>query len=362
VLLGLAWGCSASSERAPGLHPSGGGGSGIGEAGMDGQVIRSDGSSDAGQGSLELDPLCGRLPGCIPDQPGACNGYQPPKAPPEDASIGTEMPVSNDATIESGVVDQNSSSGGAGNEGGEAGVGGAADRVALESAGAGGSAGAKGVAGSGGEGGMQTSQFSCQVLREVGAARSAVAACAPAGTGQINDPCLSSSDCGWDDQRGALGCVGDAHSGLCQPYCCRGNDSCGEGSYCAERPLRDALTNAGSAGTPTVMIPVCVPAENCDLATPYPCPSGKACACGKGSACLVVRADGTTTCAVPGKGVAGDACPCAWGYVCSLATDQCLKLCYTRDSGGCGDGACQSSADLPDGWGVCVGTELPVGG
>jgi hypothetical protein len=175
---------------------------------------------------------------------------------------------------------------------------------------------------------------------------------------------LTSSDCGWDEKHGALGCVGDANSGRCEPYCCKGDDTCAVGSYCAERQLRDALTNQSSLTPPApkVMIPVCVPAENCDLSTPYPCPEGMDCACKADTACMVVRADGTTTCAAPGAGKAGDACPCAWGHVCSAATNQCLKLCYTRGMPSCGTGTCQASAELPDGWGVCVGAALPSGG
>ena len=122
--------------------------------------------------------------------------------------------------------------------------------------------------------------------------------------------------------------------------------------------MRDAVVNGqaqGSGDTSTApKIPVCVPAVNCDLSEPFPC-KGSQCACTGDTACLVVRADGTTTCAVPGSGKAGDTCPCAWGYVCSAATNQCLQLCYTRDTTTCGNGKCQSASELPDGWGVCIG-------
>ena len=122
--------------------------------------------------------------------------------------------------------------------------------------------------------------------------------------------------------------------------------------------MRDAIVNGqakGSGDTSTApMIPVCVAAVNCDLAEMYPC-KGKQCACTDGTACLVVRSDGTTTCAVPGSGKAGDTCPCAWGFVCSAATNQCLELCYTRSTATCGNGRCQSASELPDGWGVCIG-------
>jgi hypothetical protein len=344
LLLGLAWGCSAAND-SNGVGTAGSGGTtGIGEAGNDEQKLGSNDSGDAGESSLGLNPLCGRAPHCVPDQAGACSTYVPP-AVALDASVEiADAPVSSQAGASNGE-------GGAAGEspGGAGGMSGAA-----------GASAAAGAAGTGGGSSGPAPEFSCQVQRTADAPESAVALCAPVGPGQVNSPCLTSSDCGWDATGGALGCVGDSSSGLCQPYCCKGDNTCAKGTYCAERPLRDALTNAqtqgqGETAAPTVMIPVCVPAENCDLSTPYPCPSGTECACASGTACLVVRADGTTTCAAPGAGKAGDACPCAWGHVCSVATNQCLELCYTRGTPSCGTGTCQSSAELPDGWGVCVG-------
>jgi hypothetical protein len=344
LLLGLAWGCSASSNSRPSGGGSGGN-PGIGEAGNDEQVVRP-GSGDAGEGSLGLNPLCGKAPRCVPDDPGACSRYAPP-APLADASVDGDGAPSAQAG--------QSGEGGAAGES-SAGAGG------MSAAGAAGASGEAGAAGASGAPSGVVPLFSCQVQRSADAPQTVVAQCAVVGSGGVNAPCLSSSDCGWDAQHGALGCVGDASSGLCEPYCCKGDDTCAVGSYCAERPLRDALVNEAGQSAPTVMIPVCVPAQNCDLSTPYPCPAGTECACKSDTACVVVRADGTTTCAVPGVGKVGDACPCAWGHVCSVATNQCLKLCYTRGTPSCGTGTCQASADLPDGWGVCVGSSLPSGG
>jgi hypothetical protein len=104
------------------------------------------------------------------------------------------------------------------------------------------------------------------------------------------------------------------------------------------------------------MVPVCVPAVDCSLAEPFPCPTGVNCSCPDGEACMVVRDDGTTTCVKPGSGSAGEPCPCASGHICSQATNQCVKLCQTAAMPSeCGSGRCQASAELPTGFGVCVG-------
>lgn len=334
LLLVLAWGCSAAdNDSANG--PSGTAGSGVTEGGNDEATIRLDGSKtdDAGP---DLNPLCGKLPSstCVPDDPSACATYAPPLAPDsEGGAFGIDAA-------------------GAGGASGTAGEGGTGGMDANE----GGASGSAGEAGMGGQAGGSSPQsppstFSCQVRRTN--ADDVVSQCAIAGPGGVGSPCLSSADCQGGDSkgRGALGCVGDSSSGLCLPYCCQGTDTCGVGTFCAERPMRDATTRAGEQ----LSIPVCVPAENCDLSTPYPCPEGTECACKSGTACLVVRADGTTTCAAPGAGKVGEACPCAWGHVCSAVTNQCLKLCYTRGTNDCGTGKCQSASELPDGWGVCVG-------
>ncbi|HEY4103274.1 MAG TPA: hypothetical protein VGM44_05255 [Polyangiaceae bacterium] len=343
LLLGLAWGCSAANDTGGGGPGASGGTSGIAEAGNnDEQNLHPDGSGEAGSSSLGLNPLCGSLPQCVPDQAGQCASYVPP-AIESDAS-----PGANDAAT---------SEAGQGGEGGGAGATSSGGEGGMSSAGQGGAnsdAGAAGESGAAGAPSGPPAKFSCQIVRSPDSPTTVNAACAVAGPGGIDAPCLTSSDCGWDAEHGALGCVGDASAGLCQPFCCKGDDTCDPGSYCAERPLRDALTN-GASGAPQVMVPVCVPAENCDLSTPYPCASGADCTCKGNTACVVVRADGTTTCATPGSGKVGDPCPCAWGYVCSAGSNQCLKLCYTRGVPSCGGGTCQASSELPDGWGLCVG-------
>jgi hypothetical protein len=139
-----------------------------------------------------------------------------------------------------------------------------------------------------------------------------------------------------------------------------------KGTYCAERPLRDEP--AGTNKEPTIdagssiMVPVCARADECSLSQPYPCPAGKDCQCPEGTACSVVdAATPTTTCLKPGNGSAGQACPCAFGHVCSQTTQKCLKLCQTKTTDAeCSK--CQASVELPDGWGVCVGTPVPDAG
>ncbi|HEX3774837.1 MAG TPA: hypothetical protein VHV51_10265 [Polyangiaceae bacterium] len=344
LLLGLAWGCSASSDGAGGGPSTSGGSSGIAEAGNnDEQNLHPDGSDEAGSSSLGLNPLCGNLPQCVPDQAGQCADYVPP-------AIQIESDASPDGAHDGAAI----SEAGQGGEGGAAGATSSGGEGGMSSAGQAGASSEAGAAGESGASGGSPAKFSCQILRSADSPATVNATCAVAGRGGINAPCLTSSDCGWDAERGALGCVGDASAGSCEPYCCKGDDTCDAGSYCAVRPLRDALTNSQS-GAPQVMVPVCVPAENCDLSTPYPCPTGADCACKGDTACIVVRADGTTTCALPGSGKVGDPCPCAWGYVCSAASSQCLKLCYTRGAPSCGSGTCQASSELPDGWGLCVG-------
>ncbi|HEY3252838.1 MAG TPA: hypothetical protein VGJ91_02785 [Polyangiaceae bacterium] len=339
VLLGLAWGCSTADNSGT-RSPTGAGGNGVVEPGDDASVmIMPDGSAqDAGQ--LGLNPLCGVGTACVPDLPMSCGDFTPSVMPSEDASVGADAaPSQMDASSEGGSGGDSAGpidSSGAGGQGG--------------ASGAAGEAGSAGVVGASGAPPVTAPKYGCQVQRAESPASGAFFSCALAGLGGESAPCLTASDC-----QAGLGCVGDQNAGLCLRYCCQDADDCESGTYCAARPMRDRTTNASGGASETLMIPVCAHAENCDLSSPYPCPNGSECACKSGTACLVVRSDGTTTCAVPGKGKAGDACPCAWGHVCSAATRQCLKLCYTRDSGTCGEGKCQAASELPDGWGVCVG-------
>ncbi len=331
ALIALAYGCSASNDGNVG-PASGGGSGGISEAGL-AEVVLESAPASQDDGSLRLNALCGLDPLCVPDDYLACASYVLPLAPGAGGSAGSEAGAAGDGG--SGPVANTGS-----------GLGGNMSGTLPDDAGASGAEAQGGVSGAD----VPSRRFGCQVQRSPAVSTAVVSQCGVVGLGGSNAPCLTSGDC-----QAGFGCVGDQGSGLCQRYCCRDADACGPGTYCAERPLRDALVNAQGSAANALSIPVCVPAENCDLGAPYPCPSGAQCTCKKGTACLVVRADGTTTCAVPGTGKVGNACPCAWGHVCSAATDQCLKLCYTRDAAPCGNGKCQSAAELPDGWGVCVG-------
>jgi hypothetical protein len=174
----------------------------------------------------------------------------------------------------------------------------------------------------------------------------------PAGSQGIEDACTSSLDCA-----PGLGCVGTVRSGRCLPYCCaEGADTCAEGFYCAERPLRSEAF--GERTGP--LVPVCNRADKCSLGEPADC-EGEGCVCGPERACTLVRNDGTTSCTpLPtSPGQAGDACPCDRGYYCSQASDPgtCVKTCDLdeKDSDVCGSGVCQATPVLPVGWGICVG-------
>lgn len=192
--------------------------------------------------------------------------------------------------------------------------------------------------------GAVTPVLACQlVYRE----RSLVAECAQSGAGSEGSACASARDCA-----PGLGCVGSAGAGQCLPYCCGGNDSCGEGRYCAQRPLRSPdITDEATAPT----IPVCAVADNCSLML-GPCTSAGGCSCPSGLACTIVRAS-TTACVEPGAGEEGESCPCAPGYFCSQGTNTCLKFCNTQDPvSNCGTRECQPGpSGFPMGWGLCVG-------
>jgi hypothetical protein len=190
---------------------------------------------------------------------------------------------------------------------------------------------------------------SCQVTSDHGEPK---AKCLPAGTFEVKEPCFSTHDCA-----PGLACVVEGAAAVCLRYCCDGDMpvgtmntmDCEPGSYCAFRSLSVEDEND------SIEVPVCAPAKDCGLNEPFPCPEGSTCSCEPGTACMVVRSDGTTTCATPGLGELGDDCPCAWGYVCSQASQTCVQLCETeRAEYYCGNEKCQASAELPEAWGVCV--------
>ena len=149
-------------------------------------------------------------------------------------------------------------------------------------------------------------------------------------------------------------CVEEGSAGQCRPYCCAA-DSCPDRTHCFERTLFGV--------TPRLEVPVCVPAVDCSLAEPFPCMEGATCSCPEGLACMVIGVDRTTTCVPPGRGYETQACPCYWGHVCSQVTNRCVKLCQTSaPEASCATGMCQASAELPPGWGVCVGVPRPDDG
>jgi len=327
----------------------------------------------AGGPASNLNPLCGAVVQCNPDSLTACDAFMPP--------TGSGGVASSTGGAPSALGGAPASTGGAGASAGylssggtQTGRAGAAGQAGAAEAGAAGfesQAGSTSMSGgaisnaasslSGGSGQVvpptfdgtpTTPSYACRVSSANGSGNGVVAACGLAGSGVVDDPCSGSRDCA-----PGLGCVGEGVLARCRPFCCAGNELCAPGSYCATRPLREPT--AGVA--PALLVPVCVSADNCDLGEPSPCPATRTCTCAAGTSCSVVRADGTTSCVVPGKGLASDACPCAAGYLCSQGSGTCLKLCRTTDlNAGCGLGRCQSSAGLPANYGVCVG--LPTGG
>jgi hypothetical protein len=333
TLFGVATSCAGSDESATaGIAGRTTGGTGFGARGgsaatTTGGSVGSGGSAAAGVGGTTVDaeagpqnPLCGT--GCPLDDPNACLDAG---AAVPDAAFDTN--AQSDATVAEGGLD-------AGAEHGDV----------LDAA----------VATDGAVEAEPPQVFGCR-LQVTGGER--IAACAPAGAGMTGAPCISSAYCA-----PGYACTGDP--GACRHYCCAGNDACdplvvGEGRYCADRPLRESTTST----TEPILVPVCVKADNCNLAEPYPCPTGMQCTCRSGTACTVVRDDPpTTSCVPPGTGLEGDPCPCAWGNLCSQATGKCLKLCsISTGSTECGSGLCQSSTALPQGWGICVGTSADGG-
>lgn len=320
--------CSSSDRGAAGTGGSGGSAA----TGSDGQVLNMSGAAgQANQPAGGLNPLCG--------------GYFERDCNPDggddmESCVGVELPQTGTGGTGGSPGSGGSGTGGSYNQGGESGM-----------AGEGGAAGEGGDNGipvedgpdldiGGDEGQPGATNVACRVQASNG---DPVRACARAGLGDNGKPCTSAADCAPE-----FGCVGEGEAGVCRHYCCAGAErSCAAGLHCGERKL---------FGT-EVPIPVCVRADNCNLAEPYPCPPGAGCQCGDGTACMVVRRDGTTTCVAPGPGLTGDECPCGWGHVCSQASGTCLRLCETvSDRDQCDGGVCQAAANLPGDWGVCIDT------
>lgn len=358
----LAGGCSSSDDKAAGGGGRAGSGGSLSNLAGDGTIVTPDAADNEGGAGSSLNMLCG-VGECVPDDATACDGFEPSfgGAPAEGGAGSSAGGAGGSAAGEGGE----GGTGGGGHAGadGDGGTGGdeatgegGASGATAGSAGAGNGAGeagqgasgaSGGTAGSGGSSGGSSSRprsYGCQVIREN---HQTLRQCQPAGAGKESAPCFSAADCS-----AGFACVTEGEAGRCLPYCCAGDSNCGMGTYCAERPLR---TSSTSAGTPR-SVPVCVPADDCSLEEEFPCPPDKACRCRAGTACMVVRGDGTTACLPPGSGLQGDPCPCAWNYVCSSTTGQCVKICHTdpaRDD--CGAQKCQASSELPQNFGVCVG-------
>lgn len=261
---------------------------------------------------------CG-IGSCVPDDSRACASYAPPATPGTGGG--------RDAGADPVVPDAGSEGGDAGLDdgGGDPWVDGSFSRPTPQEA--------------------APSAFACQLLPT---GNSVERTCVSAGVRGVEEACTSSLDCA-----PGLGCVGRVRSGRCLPYCCGiDGDTCETGYYCAPRPLRSP--ELGEADGPPV--PVCDRAENCSLGEPANC-TGEHCVCAAGTACSVVRPDGTTACEPEGRGTAGEKCPCKWGYHCSQATTPatCVKTCELNATNSCGKGVCQSAPLLPEGWGTCVG-------
>jgi hypothetical protein len=207
-----------------------------------------------------------------------------------------------------------------------------------------GGTGGGGNGGSGGAGGAAGQQLGCQLMLENDVA---APVCGPVGGFGPDGPCQGVSDC-----IAGYGCaLNETQTGTCRQYCCGHIEDCAQDTYCQPQPMLEAA----DAGSP-VMIPVCIPATDCQLLTDE---------CGAGLTCTIVREDGTTSCVEPGAGEAGDPCwciagdcSCAAGFVCSMLSNQCKKLCHVgMDVADCGEGAiCQGgSMGLPANIGICVG-------
>ncbi len=214
---------------------------------------------------------------------------------------------------------------------------------------------AGGAGGQGGQGGAPGAP-GCSIVEDDDG--SPVGACSARGSGAAGDPCMMQADCA-----PGFACVGVDGAGQCRRYCCADTESCSKNTFCAARPLLDRHADPLVA---PLQVPVCVEAHACRLDEPYPCPADQTCTCAEGTACTVVRSDGTTGC-VPAPspgGLEGEPCPCSPatltgpGLICSQSTQTCLALCILGvDGASCGEGRrCQSSASLPDGFGICTST------
>jgi len=282
-------------DGSPSIDDSTGGNPG---GSPDSSILELGRTRDEGTDGVPLNPLCGKGK-CIPDDRKAC-------ADDDDEGVGGEG-------------------------GGQ--LGGAAGGVSFN------------------PGDLNEVRASCQVGPQTdckGSSCSIERACTQSGVSPEGSPCVTAADCA-----PGLACVGEALSGVCRPYCCRGTeDACDENSFCDERRLLE---------TPEVYVPVCLPLDNCQLTEPYPCPDDRQCVCQGTRACMVVRADGATACTVPGAAQAGDSCSdqatadCGYGFVCG-PEQRCLQICSTVSAeSGCPTGwTCLKQSALGGELGICI--------
>jgi hypothetical protein len=353
---GLAYSCNSNTGSKD--TASLGGQNGV----SDGDTVRTNidgGPTEGVDLPSALNPFCGTtgeldcIPDNVPDNPHSsiCSGSGNASGgqPGEDSSSGGAGGAAEGGAGGGGSGGETGSGGSPSSDGGSGGegTGGMGGAPAVD-------AGGEVDASLGGASGNAELGEACRVVLSDGQPKRE---CAPAGTGELDAPCVASSDCA-----SGLACVGDDLAGRCLPYCCLGDITCKPGTYCTELSLRDV----------TAVVPVCVAADRCKLGDPYPCPEDATCQCPADTACTVVRPDGTTSCVEPGEGMLGEECPCAPGFLCSTATGTCLKLCSTTGSSvdggafpagdGCGSGKCQSAAQLPKGWGLCTVSGAPDAG
>jgi hypothetical protein len=306
-------------------------------------------SSSTVTGAPSAVSVCGAVSvGCNPDVPDTCAHVALDAAGGTGAGPAGAGGVggASGATSAAGAGGAATASGGA-----ESGLGGsAAVLVDLGSTAVGGAA-SNSAPSSGGT----STELACRVVlvNEV-----AMTTCELAGTRVDNEPCTDRWDCA-----AGFACVEESGGARCRHYCCGGNAKCEEsGTFCEERDLSEA-TNVALKGRSKPRASVCMPGVPCRLDEPYPCPSDVSCTCPSGKACGVVRSDGTTACITPGAGQDGDACPCAAGYVCSETLGQCLKACSLQGEASsqlCPSGVCQSSPNLPTGFGICVSADTLI--
>jgi hypothetical protein len=193
------------------------------------------------------------------------------------------------------------------------------------------------------EGGMSSGYITCQLVATDGAV---VPTCLTPGEGTYNQPCMSALNCG-----GGLGCAvvaspgatPDNKGGACLDYCCGDLEECPKDTYCTLQSMAEA---------PDVTIPVCILASKCTLLDDTTCPEGLTCA--------IVRADGTTSCVVPGTGKDGEECNslgfCAAGFTCLKLVGKCKQLCRLDHPEDCpmGSTCLSGSGEYPDNYGTCT--------